>query len=140
MERNDLIERLRAARVGTPCHGEVFALKIVPNPLCAEAADRIEADAVTIASLSGELAEAEKKGAEDWQPIETAPKDGTQILVYVPDGRREKDRVQAGSCARNLNKQDIWIIGNQFGFDVGEPTHWRPLPAPPRDLSQGGQP
>lgn len=68
----------------------------------------------------------------EWQPIETAPRDKTTVLLFIPDARREKDKVQTGSCGKDMNKKDLWIIGNQFGFEVGRPTHWMSLPEPPK--------
>ena len=69
-----------------------------------------------------EKAEAERDG---WQPIETAPKDGTTLLlghsVTVFDGWWSEG-------------DGAWIDGenNMFGDHIGyEPTHWRPLPSPP---------
>ena len=28
--------------------------------------------------------------------------------------------------------QKFWIVGNHFSFDIGEVTHWMPLPNPPQ--------
>jgi hypothetical protein len=67
----------------------------------------------------------------DWQPIETAPKDGTAILAYYPD--------KAGFTAR----QDVvpvfwsgwgggvWENSTSGGKPFQQPTHWMPLPGPP---------
>ena len=67
-----------------------------------------------------------------WQPIETAPKDGTEILVFCPyEGvgsvfwRKSKNNHRGG-----------WQV---CSFDVADfetnaepcPTHWLPLPAAP---------
>jgi len=61
-----------------------------------------------------------------WQPIETAPKDGTTIFAYgawpmfptVPD-----------VCFCNWDEDEQW-----WAFDGEEMllTHWMPLPEPPR--------
>ena len=71
----------------------------------------------------------------EWQPIETAPKDGSAILAVVQwmwsDGTpgEAQDVVhwhQAGfwACATPMNYLQA--------LDEGvTPTHWRPLPAPP---------
>jgi hypothetical protein len=57
----------------------------------------------------------------EWQPIETAPKDGTAVIVYCPAkgvhvGNRRSDRVGWYSVR---------------GAYLCKPTHWMPLPPPP---------
>lgn len=66
-----------------------------------------------------------------WQPIEAAPERQT-ILVYVPDARREQDAIQTGRYGMTANNMRLWVIGGLMGFDVGKPTHWQPLPEPPK--------
>lgn len=62
--------------------------------------------------------------ADEWQPIESAPKDGTYVVVYRPNlGRR-------AICVEQFDGT-IWCAGD--GFWPGEPTHWMPLPALPSD-------
>jgi len=57
----------------------------------------------------------------EWQPIETAPKDGTHIIVmpyfYVEDLQ----------VSWFILDEDRWANWN---WSV-EPTHWMPLPEPP---------
>ena len=54
-----------------------------------------------------------------WQPIETAPKDKTLVLVYRPNSREQiAIRVVRDWCGRAC-------------CPIAEPTHWMPLPAPP---------
>jgi hypothetical protein len=70
---------------------------------------------------------------DQWQPIETAPKDWTDILLYLPD---EDD----GTGARGVVKG--WYSMADGGFDcwmsydtnAGQcyPTKWMPLPAAPK--------
>lgn len=58
---------------------------------------------------------------ETWQPIETAPKDGTVFLAcWVTDGGPYFGAVQW--------QYDGWVENSE---PVGLPTHWMPLPAPP---------
>lgn len=65
---------------------------------------------------------------EGWQPIETAPKDGSEGLVGCWVYADEKRRIRRWSC---------WYIdfnGGDLGCDGewgDEPTHWMPLPPPP---------
>lgn len=69
--------------------------------------------------------------ANTWQPIETAPKDGTAILLLIPDvGWIE------GWYFSNT-KDDGWETC--IGF-IGEPTHWFSLPEPPHaDTIKGAE-
>ena len=71
-----------------------------------------------------------------WQPIETAPKDGTRILVYG---------IWEGELIGKAKEADVWLCS---GFDeyrkcfpvdgidgyeawVNDPTHWAPAPEKP---------
>jgi hypothetical protein len=57
-----------------------------------------------------------------WQPIESAPKDGTPVLLGSKRGDLWPMRVRAWS-----KLYDGW----RGGGTSCEATHWRPLPAPP---------
>lgn len=62
-----------------------------------------------------------------WQPIETAPKDGTEILLYV--GIMKHDYAVA-----HWNER-YWQMGvhqDRFYSEFGQPTHWMPLPEAPK--------
>jgi len=59
----------------------------------------------------------------EWQPIETAPKDGTEILGYLKDGRRVA--VRYSGC-----KFSKWTMPGVCGL---EPSHWMELPKKPTD-------
>jgi hypothetical protein len=69
----------------------------------------------------------------DWRPIETAPRDGTHILVWVHDDsplRRYLGEHQSGCSIA------AWTDHNGGGWAMnrfGEPTHWMPLPTPPQE-------
>lgn len=59
-----------------------------------------------------------------WQPIESAPKDGTRVLLVVT--MRDFSgisHIHVGSWSRN-NGEWRWPV-------MYQPTHWMPLPAPP---------
>jgi hypothetical protein len=60
----------------------------------------------------------------EWQPIETAPKDGTDILVFCKIRRVLRgfwDEARGGQWSEWPGRQAI-----EF------PTHWQPLPEPPK--------
>ena len=82
-----------------------------------------------------------------WQPIETAPKDGTDILLFGRCAWREyADEYDEPECV--VGYYDKYSVneycerGAEFGSawrsttknpyeDVVQPTHWMPLPKPP---------
>ena len=92
----------------------------------------------------------------NWQPIETAPRDGTAVLVWVP-GAREGAEGAWGRHGKNTPsvavakyddykwrpEEERWT-GDIVEFESGwestgsynvtvalKPTHWMPLPEPP---------
>ncbi len=86
--------------------------------------------AAQVESLTTALREdrATGRAEEEWQPIETAPKDGTHILVWRPDEGDRKHKAHAGICYWRKN---CWYTSRRYQ----QPTHWKPLPAPPGSLS-----
>ena len=58
-----------------------------------------------------------------WQPIETAPKDGAIVLVFI-----------GGIMGTGFwdDEVDDWEL---CGYLIGsaKPTHWMPLPDPPEE-------
>lgn len=65
-----------------------------------------------------------------WQPISTAPKDGTQILAYAKGPYRDERYYGVAEWAvpdpRGLGRRDDWF----WPYAI-RPTHWMPLPEPP---------
>ena len=65
----------------------------------------------------------------EWQPIATAPKDLTEVLVYDPDYGGVVVAQYEMYATRPFWSSDI------HDFTTGghkiEPTHWQPLPPPP---------
>lgn len=75
--------------------------------------------------------------ATQWQPIETAPKDGTDIITYrdsatVPIVR---GAFWLDSDEHTKTPKGWYHSRNSVGFylleDINAPTHWMPLPQPP---------
>lgn len=67
--------------------------------------------------------------AHAWQPIETAPRDGTDVLAYIPDAYNKIDIVSWQSDGAGGK---AWCRARCVdGLEAGQPTRWMPLPAPP---------
>lgn len=73
-----------------------------------------------------------------WQPIETAPKDGTRVIVGHPEMTSTVSRWGGWSELRADGSLDNRHLGwtNTAAMGLGllkpQPTHWQPLPAPPQ--------
>lgn len=89
--------------------------------------DRLESQRKTIADAEAALTAAKAGG---WLPIETAPKDGTAILVS--EGR-------FCWCVEWNEEFDWWAVDDNklgpFRLRGAAPTHWQPLPTPPKEQS-----
>lgn len=76
----------------------------------------------------------------EWQPIETAPKDGTEILAFgLNRGKGPDFHIVVAS----------WTSYGDFGFGWFEDesdlelaflSHWAPLPPPPTAARTGADP
>lgn len=90
---------------------------------------------------------AELEAAQAWRPIETAPKDGTWVLVCGYPAFEDDHEWMHGPVhdtvvaqyteLRNGTKteghwQFAWYDGGYYG-GVEDVTHWMPLPAPPKE-------
>ncbi len=58
----------------------------------------------------------------EWQPIETAPKDGTFILCYHSSGHIN---------VQQYCQDKFWRSSIDNAPHIWQPTHWMPLPPPP---------
>jgi hypothetical protein len=59
-----------------------------------------------------------------WQPIETAPKDGTRVLLHSPS-----THTYTGIVASWCLIEERW---EEWGdYYPCSPTHWMPIPEPP---------
>ena len=65
----------------------------------------------------------------EWQPIETAPKDGTEILAFATFERR--DFIAVAQWADADPEFPNTVAGWFWDYAI-RPTHWMPLPEPPK--------
>lgn len=85
--------------------------------------------------------EAEKRRIVEWQPIETAPKDGTRIIAArigwchsadrpiedIFNKPQNEYRVLFAITAQFDARRDKWTDGLEV---IRQPTHWQPLQTP----------
>lgn len=68
----------------------------------------------------------------EWEPIETAPKDGTRVLAYGRIGLESSPSI--GTVKFNTTYK-IWNCdpceASEYDPEACELTHWMPLPDPP---------
>lgn len=69
---------------------------------------------------------------DDWRTIDSAPKDGTPLLLYVRWGGKRYRTV-----GRWNSHQRAWL-SEIFDTPI-RPTHWMPLPAPPGSDHDGSR-
>jgi hypothetical protein len=62
--------------------------------------------------------------AKQWQPIETAPKDGTRILLFT--------KMYGPSTGHWDAFNGSWVLHSVLNSEA-EITHWQPLPTPPTE-------
>jgi hypothetical protein len=86
----------------------------------------------------------------EWRPIESAPKDGTDVLVYkdvatvpvvhIAWYRSEEEWNESGQHCGFCDSLEEWLgwwsytrnsVTQERLEGYAEPTHWMPLPAPP---------
>lgn len=80
----------------------------------------------------------------EWQPIETAPKNGTKVLIVNDDGAMAVAHYieqwnERSEFVRKAKDGDVFrTVREEIGYwdtDTAYcPTHWMPLPPPPNAM------
>lgn len=79
---------------------------------------------------------------DGWQPIETALRDGTRIMLFIPVLDPPTIQAQWRACHEggwdygewvDVRDNDVIALGEG---DIAKPTHWRPLPEPPNGVQK----
>lgn len=100
-----------------------------------------EVDYICKRLTSDEIQEAAEEYAEQfkqrgWLPIDSAPKDGTTVLLYSNKNGLGWDVVGYGRYEK-LGIIEGWISGGfsetPGNLGLAHPTHWMPLPTPPKN-------
>jgi len=127
---NDILKELHE------CENPVTASSLKTIAISKLKKERDEAEESNESLRNQNTALDEKLAELDWQPIETAPRDGTAILIY--DGIDYYVSWYAFDSVFETNKS--WIFGKATGpynayAEIDTPTHWMPLPEPPKEIS-----
>lgn len=69
-----------------------------------------------------------EEAMSEWRKIETAPKDGTPVIVLVDGVAIEGRHREYGWSYAALNSHGCGCCAD----GDPDPTHWMPLPAPPK--------
>ena len=69
---------------------------------------------------------------QQWQPIESAPRDGTKILIWVED---DENYIVSWCEWKEYGQDWDWYDDNCISH---KPTHFMPLPKPPVTNKAGG--
>lgn len=106
--------------------------KLGPGPAFREAIGAaLAVRCATIRSL-------QERAERQWQPIETAPKDGSDVLLYcVPSSRSRFGALAHPIKACQFRKGNWVTVGSDV--PVANPTRWQPLPSPPLLSLQSGE-
>ena len=112
-----------AEECATIAEGHVGARR---RPISSDISEGYDEACLDIAKAIRDAAPAAPQTA--WQPIETAPKDGTRILVG-----RENRFPKNTYVVRWFD--GVWSIGPLGGEWTAYPTHWMPIPTLSRPMS-----
>lgn len=82
-------------------------------------------DTARESKYNADILRARLTSAVTWMPIDTAPRDGTLVMVYVKS-KIGDTWIDVGRYTGGKHK---WLSGS----DVIYPTHWQPLPQPPKE-------
>lgn len=76
-----------------------------------------------------------------WEPIATAPKDGTPVDLWIPAGATGNE---SGTSSRATDCQFIageWQLNGEWSLPwLQEATHWMRLPDPPAPIPAPARP
>jgi hypothetical protein len=71
--------------------------------------------------------------ASEWRPIEEAPKDGTHVVVFAAlrrDGTKRRSRRGCAASVAHYEQGWGWL-STPSDYQL-HPTHFMPLPEPPK--------
>ncbi len=68
-----------------------------------------------------------------WKPIETAPKDGRNLILFGRWWSDHQGRMREPLIGQFVSHHARWEFCNGSGWCGIRPTHWMPLPEAPKE-------
>lgn len=124
------LEHIREIWAGSECGEPKYAQEAYAINLCKEMYQE------AVDALAGRATERESS----WQPIETAPEDGTTILVYgLPESKETVTYKKPAVYTAAWDEIDrrFCLSGGDWTGPFVEPTHWMPRPDAPDNRRRG---
>jgi hypothetical protein len=88
-------------------------------------------------AVSHVLDSGDKVAKDDgWQSIETAPRDGSCVLLLIPYDAPYEACVTSGQWRSSEGENGCFRFGGDDGEDDIQPIFWRPLPPPPASIEE----
>jgi len=125
-------QRIAACGAWSGVAGDAASMDPAKCDLAAAHEERLKSAIDELADLSRPSAE---PAGGQWQPIETAPRDETDILVAGGTCGNECVSCEfhgatfRGVAIAHWDKREQWFSGGEC--DYYHPTHWMPIPSPP---------
>ena len=69
---------------------------------------------------------------QQWQTIDNAPKDGTAIMLGWTTGHVASGNYERAANSRGIIERWVTAHGDYSLTAPNAPTHWMPLPDPPK--------
>lgn len=120
--RQDAAKEIRALRLYVARLEDQLAKVEVRYEKLGDHSSKQALDIVTLGQEVGRLRE-----MTEWQPIETAPKDGSKILAWFADG--DYSIIYWGAYDGSW-VQSLPGLGSDSGYSPDTFIHWMPLPEP----------
>jgi hypothetical protein len=74
-----------------------------------------------------------------WRSMNSAPRDGRDVLLYCPDFKETEIAFYRESEASAQHGRVVWELPKDGGcLAENVPSHWHPMPTPPRIRSRVG--
>ena len=92
----------------------------------------ISASRTDVPNLLRTVAELRKEVAREWQPIETAPRNGDEIDLWFPTRGRETRYWRDHGWCKEVGHPVV------YNYATEQPTHWMPAPEAPTKEDTNG--